>query len=98
MACLLQSFIMKEHFVTILDCRHRQEEISRVILNYLCENPKAGDTLEGITRWWLEMQRIEFSVNEVEDVLESLVRKSVIRKYKVKDGTTFYKIKGTEIN
>lgn len=77
---------------------NRLEKISIMILNYLRKNPEAGDTLEGITRWWLEMQRIEFSVNEVEDVLESLVRKSVIRKYKVKDGTTFYKIKGTEIN
>lgn len=63
-----------------------------MILNYLRRNPSAEDTLEGITRWWLQLERIELSVNEVTDVLESLIQKGLIRMYKTKGGATLYKI------
>jgi len=62
-----------------------------MILDYLQKNPDAGDTLEGIARWWLEPARIESSVDEVADALESLIQKGIIRMHKLKDGTTFYK-------
>ena len=71
---------------------YQSDVCQSIILNYLQMNPYAGDTLEGITKWWLELQRIEVSVNEIADVLESLKRKGLIRMYKNKDGTTFYKI------
>ncbi len=29
----------------------KQEEISKMILDYLRKNPDAGDTLEGISKW-----------------------------------------------
>ena len=64
-----------------------------MILNYLRKNPDAGDSLEGITRWWLEMERIEISVKEVIDVLEGLIQKGEIRTYKTKSGLTFFKLK-----
>jgi len=70
----------------------KQEKISSIILNYLQRNPDAGDTLEGITKWWLELERIELSVDEVADVLESLIQKGCIRVHKSRCGTTFYKI------
>jgi hypothetical protein len=69
------------------------EKISSLILHYLHENPDSGDTLEGISKWWLELERIEVSVNEVANALKSLVKKGHIVSYKVKGGTTFYKIK-----
>ena len=65
-----------------------------MILSYLRENPEAGDTLEGITDWWLRSEMIEESVDEVADVLESLAQRGAIRKHKVEGGTTFYRING----
>ena len=69
----------------------RQEKISGIIINYLRRNPDAGDTLEGIVKWWLVFESIESSMDDVVDVLETLIRKKVIRMYSIADGTTFYK-------
>lgn len=70
----------------------RQEKITRMILNYLRKNRDAGDTLEGISRWWLELEKIEISVTDVVSALESLIQKGLIRRYETKRGSTFYKI------
>lgn len=70
----------------------KQKEISRMILNYLRKNPDAGDTLRGIMSWWLGLERIEISGDEIANVLESLIKKGLIRKYKTKGSATFYKI------
>lgn len=63
-----------------------------MILNCLRKNPDAGDTLEGIMKWWLELKRIELSVDEVKDAIDNLIQKGIIRMHKTKGGTTFYKI------
>ena len=70
----------------------KTEKISRMILGYLRKNPDAGDTLEGITRWWLNMERIDLSVKEVAQALESLMEQGVITINKDRGGTTLYKI------
>ncbi|MHC4086025.1 MAG: hypothetical protein ACYSWZ_00805 [Planctomycetota bacterium] len=70
----------------------KTEYISRMILDYIRKNPDTGDTLEGIVKWWLELARIESSVDEVADALENLIQKGIIRIRKLKDGTAFYKI------
>lgn len=70
----------------------KQEMISGMILSYLQKNPDARDTLEGIVKWWLEVERIESSVDEVADALESLVQREIIRIEETKSGTTFYGI------
>jgi len=72
--------------------KKRQEKITKMILNYLRKNRDAGDTLDGITRWWLELEKIEISVDDVVSALESLIQKGLIRRYKTKGGSTFYKI------
>ena len=58
------------------------EVIYRKILDYLSKNPDAGDTLEGITEWWLESERVDQAVDEVSEVLEALVKKGLIKKSK----------------
>jgi len=70
----------------------RQEKISRMILDYLSKNPNAEDALDGITKWWLELEGIEVSRNEVAEVLESLIQKGLIKMCKNKGGATFYRI------
>lgn len=61
-----------------------------MILNYLRRNPDAGDTLEDIAKWWLEMERIESSVDEVADVLESLVKQGMVNIRESKGSNIFY--------
>lgn len=70
----------------------KQEKISRMILNYLQRNPDAGDTLEGIVKWWMGFERIESSIEDVVDVLEILIQKQEICTYDIVDGTTLYKV------
>ncbi len=70
----------------------KTDEISRMIIDYLRKNPDAGDTLEGITRWWLNMERIDLSVKEVAQALESLVQQGMIRIRESKSGNIFYGI------
>lgn len=72
---------------------NKQEKISSMILNYLRKNPEAGDTLEGITKWWIGLEKIELSVDEVAYALDHLIKKDLIRMHKSKGGITFYKVK-----
>ena len=71
--------------------KKKTEMISRMIFDYLSKNPDAEDTLEGITRWWLNMERIDLSVKEVEQALESLIEQGVITINKTIGGTILYK-------
>jgi len=64
-----------------------------MILSYLRRHPNAGDTLEGITKWWLELERIDTSVNDVASVVDNLARRGILKTCKTKCGTTFYKIR-----
>jgi Fe2+ or Zn2+ uptake regulation protein len=71
----------------------RQEDISKKILDYLLKNPDAGDTLEGISRWWVQSEYIEQSVDEVASVLERLTEEGVVKKQEVKGSNALYKIR-----
>ncbi len=70
----------------------KTDQLAKMILNYLRRNPDAGDTLEGIAKWWLETERIEYSVDAVADTLESLVELGVIGIRESKGGKIFYAI------
>ena len=70
----------------------KQEKISKVTLDYLRKRPNSGDTLEGITKWWLERGWTEIATEDAAEVLENLLKKGKVRTYTNKDGTTFYKI------
>ncbi len=72
----------------------RHEDISKKILDYLLKNPEAGDTLEGISRWWVQSEYIEQSVDEVASVLERLTEKGWVKKQEVKGGSPLYKVCG----
>lgn len=68
----------------------KQEEISKTILNYLRKNPDAGDTLEGISKWWFNLERIETSVDEVACIVEMLIDKGLIKKVKHNNSSLNY--------
>jgi aryl-alcohol dehydrogenase-like predicted oxidoreductase len=68
----------------------QQEKPAQMILAYLRRNPGAGDTLEGIVRWWLGLERIESLAAEVAQVLGDLTRQGRVRAHRLANGTTFY--------
>lgn len=71
---------------------NQREQICRMILAYLRKNPDAEDTLEGIAKWWLEMEKIESSVDNVASALESLAQRGLIRTREIKGGAMLYGI------
>ena len=70
----------------------KQEEIARIIVDYIRKHPDASDTLEGITRWWLHLEKIESSVNDVSFALESLIKEGVIERQVINGDNPIYKI------
>lgn len=68
-----------------MSMNEKQDEITTMILNYLQKHPEAGDTVEGITRWWLEFERVEQNVGKVASALERLIEKGLLRKVKYRD-------------
>jgi Fe2+ or Zn2+ uptake regulation protein len=68
----------------------QQEKPAQMILAYLRRNPGAGDTLEGIVRWWLGLERIESLAAEVVQVLGDLTEQGMIRTHYLANGTTLY--------
>jgi hypothetical protein len=62
-----------------------------MIASYLQANPEAGDTIEGITKWWLEFDRIESTLEEVKNALDNLVTRGVVRKCRGINGVYVYK-------
>jgi hypothetical protein len=66
------------------------DEIARAILEYLREQPASGDTVEGISKWWIMRQRISESVEMVRLVLSELARQGLIFERPRADGNTIY--------
>ena len=63
-----------------MDSDEQQEvmAVAREIEHYLAAHPRAADSLEGITRWWLMRQRIHYELSLVEAALRHLCRKGVV--------------------
>lgn len=66
------------------------EEVATSIFNYLRENPDAGDTLEGITKWWLLRQRLRDSLAMVQEAIEQLKARGLVVEQKRVDTNTLY--------
>lgn len=71
----------------------RVKKLSHMIREYLQKNPDAGDTLAGITHWWLAGKQMDHSEDEVARALEILLQQGVIRVYKTQSDTTIYRLK-----
>jgi hypothetical protein len=57
---------------------NRAGEIARSVLRYLEAHPEAKDTLEGIARWWLERERSERLLAEVERAVALLLSRDLV--------------------
>lgn len=71
-------------------------KLAQEILSYLRLHPQAGDTLEGIARWWVTCQRLSESVEEVQHALEELKARGNVAEYRAPDGRTMYSLNDSE--
>jgi Fe2+ or Zn2+ uptake regulation protein len=61
------------------------------ILQYLSRHPAAGDSVDGITNWWLKRQRFESSVEQVQKVLDWLEERGVVCRVELESGFRIYR-------
>ena len=71
-----------------------QNDVRYHILAYLCDNPNAGDTFEGIVEWWLLHQRIKFETQNISEVVRNLVAEGLILENEDRDSRVTYRING----
>jgi hypothetical protein len=79
--------------MTVIDAMHDDDEVRtlvRMLSRYLCDNPQASDTAEGISSWWL---RLDWQVHEfaVCSALAQLVKAEVVEGVKGPDGRVRYR-------
>jgi len=70
----------------------RNQNISEKIMKYLQERPCACDTLEGISQFWMEFERVDQSVDAVKNALDTLVEKGTVMKLMRNRSTPIYKL------
>jgi len=56
------------------------DTVVKEVLDYFLRNPKAADSLEGITRWRLLDEAIRRKVTETQQALDWLVRRKFLKK------------------
>jgi hypothetical protein len=61
-----------------------------LILGYLRRNPRAKDTIEGITEWWLLEERIIRAQTAVQEALDQLVAQGYVLAERTFDGRVLY--------
>ena len=69
-----------------------QREVRYHILAYLCDNPDAGDTFDGIVEWWLLHQRIKFETRNISEAVRKLVAEGLILEDEGPDTRVTYRI------
>jgi hypothetical protein len=63
--------------------------IVSVLASYLRTHPAASDSLDGISRWWLDGEEDPL-IEEVNEALQQLVRHGGLRAFMAADGRTRY--------
>lgn len=74
--------------------QHRQALID-AILAYLSQHPRAADSADGVTRWWLAHSGPAPSRGEVEQALTAMAESGLLRRVELPDGTVLYSCDGS---
>ena len=69
-----------------------QNDVRYHILAYLCDNPNAGDTFDGIVEWWLLQQRIKFETRNISEAVRKLVAEGLIVEDEGFDSRVTYRV------
>lgn len=75
------------------DRQLRIQSVAQEISRYIDKRPNAAETVEGVTSWWISRQRIEESVEVVENALEYLVAQKTLVKRSLGRRTLYMKAK-----
>jgi hypothetical protein len=67
-------------------------KVAREIVRYFLHHPAATDSLEGIARWRLMLQRIDESANETAEALRVLVEAGIMQEIRTPDGQLLYRL------
>jgi hypothetical protein len=70
----------------------KEQRLEYEILNYLIKQPAAKDTFQGIARWWVLKERIDYAIEKVGKVLNLLVSKRFLEIKHHQDGSKYYQI------
>ena len=65
-------------------------DVAKEILDYLHERPSASDTLDGIVQWWLIHQRYLRGLRQVEQAIEILMNRNLVKMLRNPDGSVVY--------
>jgi hypothetical protein len=79
--------------MTSKDHENRIKSVAREIDKYINKRPNAAETVEGVTNWWISRQRIEESIEVVENALEYLVIQKKLVKRSLGARTLYMKAK-----
>ncbi|HEY2902666.1 MAG TPA: hypothetical protein VGL59_18935 [Polyangia bacterium] len=66
------------------------EMIAAEITRYLTGRPDAGDTVEGISRFWLKGRHHDQPTEQIQEALDRLVQRKVVRRTILPDGKPLY--------
>ena len=70
-----------------------KEEIASAIRRYLLEHPSASDTIEGIMNWWIDVQAMKVSEQEVQAALSELCSQNVLQQKQILNSLPLYSLK-----
>lgn len=79
--------------MTKKDRENRIRDVAQEISRYINKRPNAAETAEGVTNWWISRQRIEESIEIVENALEYLVQQKKLVKRSLGRRTLYMKAK-----
>jgi len=72
------------------DDRREIEAIATAILGHLHTYPLAADSAAGVAQWWLGPPYDSAALHQVEQALEVLVARGVLRRLPLRDGGVLY--------
>jgi hypothetical protein len=67
------------------------KDAAATIQRYLNRHPKAVETVEGVTKWWLLRQRYDDSEELVQQALDYLERRGIVERLKMPGGKVMYR-------
>lgn len=66
------------------------EDLAAEITRYLQEHDGAADTLAGVTQWWILRQRLQEERQKVQEAMDYLCAKGVVKAQALPDGEILY--------
>ena len=76
-----------------MNARHQDgpvQAVATAILAHLEAHPLAADSADGVARWWLGNDGSSVTLEQVEQALDLLVSRHVLRRLSLVDGTHLY--------